>query len=287
MKTWPLKQLATGLYVDPTFADLLHQEGLDSIEALFRWDRSNNLTKPGLAAYRSRFCMRLGQPPRIFFMKRFESPPLKVQILQWLTARRHCSCAALDLKPLLELPSHGIATPRVVAFGDQWTGPFEKRSVIITEQLPDAESLERKRPVFFQDITLNTSRQSKRVFITSLAQWIARFHALGYCHRDLYLSHIFYDSEGQFYLIDLTRVFKPQLLKRRYLVKDLAQLYYSTPADCVSRTDLLRFYRAYTEQPLSGSDKRMIRSVLSKAQRMARHDLKHQRPVPFMKGRQP
>ena len=72
------------------------------------------------------------------------------------------------------------------------------------------------------------------------------------------------------------------LLRRRFQVKDLAQLYYSAPGRVFSRTDRLRFYVGYTgRRRLTNEDKSFIRKVVRWAKRMARREAKYGRPVPF------
>ena len=84
------------------------------------------------------------------------------------------------------------------------------------------------------------------------------------------------------YLIDLQRVFKPWVLRERFRVKDISQLYYSAPAKYFSRADRLRFYRRYSgKKKLGAADKRFIRKVNARAGRMAVHDAKHGRAVGF------
>jgi tRNA A-37 threonylcarbamoyl transferase component Bud32 len=66
-----------------------------------------------------------------------------------------------------------------------------------------------------------------------LAGMVRRFHQAGYVHRDLYASHVFLDASAgrdDLYLIDLARMFRPRVIRRRWCVKDLAQLKYSMPA---------------------------------------------------------
>ncbi|MDO8302942.1 MAG: lipopolysaccharide kinase InaA family protein, partial [Sedimentisphaerales bacterium] len=123
--------------------------------------------------------------------------------------------------------------------------------------------------------------KSKIVFINSLAGFARTFHATGYCHRDFYLAHIFH-HDGVFYLIDLQRAFRPLLFSHRYRIKDIAQLSYSASKKYFSRTDRLRFYRAYSGRKLlNEKDKSFIRAVVKKMFRMADHDSRHGRTIPF------
>lgn len=181
-----------------------------------------------------------------------------------------------------KLSAAGIKTPKTISYGEQLGVFFEKRSFIITEKIPNAESLERKLPDYFNSPSTIENLKLQRDFISELAKFIKKFHELKYRHCDLYLCHIFYDDDSGFYLIDLARAFKPSLFARRFRVKDIAQLYYSASGKYFSKPDRLRFYLRYTgHSKLTSKDKVFIRKVINKAKRIARHDIKHGRAVPF------
>ena len=134
--------------------------------------------------------------------------------------------------PAQKLADAGINTPRPVCYGSQWGMLFEKRSFIITEQIP-GESLERALPDSFNKLATNEREltpnlKERRRFIRSLAAFAHKYHATGYRHRDFYFAHIFHYN-GIFYLIDLQRAFKPMLFAQRFRIKDIAQLSYSAP----------------------------------------------------------
>ena len=107
------------------------------------------------------------------------------------------------------------------------------------------------------------------------------FHQTGFVHRDLYLSHIFVDTgDGRptFRLIDLARVFRPRWFRRRWIVKELASLNFSTPPNSATATDRLRFLRVYLGRDrLEAADRRLIRRVVGKTGRIARHDARRHR----------
>jgi heptose I phosphotransferase len=215
-------------------------------------------------------------------LKRYDRPPILVQLKNWLSARRRISCGYFDFEPAKKLTAAGINNPKIISYGEQWSIFFEKKSFIITEKIPDAESLERKLPDCFNGPATVEKLKLQRSFIAQLSAFIRKFHETDYRHRDLYLSHIFYSDSGNFYLIDLARAFKPIVWRRRFRIKDIAQVYYSAPATYFSNTDRLRFYVGYTGQSkLTKKDKVFVRKVINKAKRMARHDIKHSRSVPF------
>ncbi len=272
-----------GFSVRSDYRDRLAAIGLTSLDAVFEFKDAENLSKPGLADYRSRLRFRLGDPPVTAYLKRYNHPPVSAQIKTWRTSRGRTACALAELKPTLELAALGIATPEIIAYGCEWGALFERRSFIISREIPQSEALERRLPACFSAEPAGRILTERREFIAHLADFVARFHRTGYRHRDLYLSHIFCSDDGALALIDLARAFKPALTGERYRLKDIAQLHYSCPGTVFSRTDRLRFYLTYTGiKRLRATDKRFIRNVLSKALRMARHDLKRGRSVPFM-----
>jgi hypothetical protein len=104
---------------------------------------------------------------------------------------------------------------------------------------------------------------------------VRRFHAAGYNHRDLYCCHLFVReaAPGRFAMrmIDLQRVQHRRWLRRRWIVKDLAQLAWSVPRDRIQCTQKLAFIRRYLGvAKLRPCDKRLIREVLAKLQFMER-----------------
>lgn len=274
-------QTAPNFFVRSDYTGDLESVGLTSLEAVFSFEAGLELNKDNLADYRNRLQFEIGSPAKTLFLKRYEHPPVMVQLKNWLTHRSRRSMMSCDRDPAEQLAASGIPTPRTVAFGRQWGLLFEKRSFIISEKIPCAHSLERKLPPAVCRATDN-SRTSRNNFIRRLGRFVNRFHRTGFRHRDLYFAHIFYSDRDGFYLIDLHRAFKPALLCERYRVKDIAQLHYSAPRRCFTNTDRLRFYLTYADiKKLGPRDKTFIRSVIRKARKMARHDARHNRPAPF------
>ena len=106
-----------------------------------------------------------------------------------------------------------------------------------------------------------------------LAGLIQKMHAAGFNHRDLYLCHILRDGQRNLYIVDLHRVQQRAAVPERWLVKDIAALNYSAPAGIISRTDRLRFLKAYLgTKRLSGRDKLFALKVLKKTQKMVEHN---------------
>ena len=118
---------------------------------------------------------------------------------------------------------------------------------------------------------------AKAELTARLAGLIQKMHAAGFNHRDLYLCHILRDGCGNFYIVDLHRVQQRAAVPERWLVKDIAALNYSAPSGIISRTDRLRFLKAYLGmERLSGRDKRFALKVLKKTEKMVEHNKKQQ-----------
>ncbi len=275
-------ETSQSFFVDSDYVRAFEKLGLTSFDALFSFNSGKDPGGSSLPEYRSRLEFKISDPDKILFLKRYNNPGALIQIKNWYWHNSRKSMMSFDSDPADDLARAGIKTPKTISYGEQWGIFLEKRSFIITEELPNAESLEQKLPDCFGDRSKTENLKQQRNFIKRLAQFAGRFHDTSYRHRDFYLAHIFYSDDGTFYLIDLQRAFKPRILAERFRVKDIAQLYYSAPGSAFSKTDRLRFYRTYAgKDSLDGRDKAFIRKVVRKVNRIARREIKYGRPVPF------
>lgn len=114
-----------------------------------------------------------------------------------------------------------------------------------------------------------------------LVELVARMHAAGFYHRDLYLQHWILpavSARGELVLLDVGRTRRAlPAPRRRWLVKDLAALLHSTP-DAVGPRERLRFLVTWLDRlgTPSGASARGVRrawarQVLAKQRRMAAH----------------
>ena len=275
-------ETSKSFFIDADYKTAFDETGLTSIDAVFSFNTGKNLVKNNLSRHRSRLQFEINSPLATLFLKRYDSPPIFTQLKNWLCHRKRASLGFFDFEPTEKLAAAGINTPKTISYGQQWGILFERKSFSITEKIPCAESLERKLPDCFNAPPTIENLKLRRNFIARSAAFVKKFHQTNYCHRDLYFSHIFYSNSGKFYLIDLSRVFKPTVFTERFRIKDITQVYYSAPGRYFSKTDRLRFYLGYAgHNKLSRKDKGFIRKVKRKAKRMAKHDIKHGRPVPF------
>ncbi len=117
---------------------------------------------------------------------------------------------------------------------------------------------------------------ARRELAGILGRHAAALRRAGLFHRDLYLNHwIGRWSAGagwELALIDLQRWGRVGLRKERWFVKDAAALWHSARRTPFTRTDGVRFLRAYFRIPrLDRRAKSFARAVLRKAATMAAH----------------
>ena len=207
----------------------LRAEGLDTVEGAFAWDRGEDLDKPGLAG-RRRTRVELADATgrsHVLYLKRYGPRRPDRRLRRWWTHGLRCTPARVEFANIRAARAAGVPTMREVLFGEE-PGRGARRSYLIVTAVP-GDALERCGEEFLAAIGRDDGIGE---FTSRLAALVARLHAAGYVHRDLYASHIFgHQRPGgyELYLIDLARMFVPLWRRFRWRVKDLAQLKYSMP----------------------------------------------------------
>jgi hypothetical protein len=214
---------------------------------------------PGRSTVRVELRQPDGRPLRAY-LKRYEPEYLKAgkRMLRRLGWQGAGDEAMREWNAILALRAAGFATAQAIALGQERRGGMVRRSFLLTAEI--------HRGVAAHDYARTLDAGRRRQFAREVGDLTRRFHRAGFAHRDLYLSHIFVvpapAGGRELFLIDLQRLFRPRLFRRRWLVKDLAQLGYTAQLAGGSRTDLLRFYHAYVQKPgLAREDKRLLRRV--------------------------
>lgn len=139
-----------------------------------------------------------------------------------------------------------IATMNVAAFGEKGFFPWSKQSFLVTEELQNTISLEhlcapwnKQKPSF----------KLKLALIKEVAHIAKTLHENGINHRDFYLCHFLLDKtipKTTLYVIDLHRAQIRKTVPTRWLIKDLAGLYFSAMDIGLTKRDILRFIAMYS-----------------------------------------
>ena len=264
---------ATPLSIEEPLRAVFVRNQVVSLEDLCVLADSKALEKATLPSWRRRVAIRLqtDDSPQTFYVKHFERPPVGVQLRRILAGHVFRSNAGIERRWIRSLDAAGIPVPAIAAFAERRWGPWERSSVIVLCEV-GGMSLEK----WFSDHPNRAPREMQ----VALAGFVARFHDSGFCHRDLYASHIFLESAelhaAKFRLIDLQRVMHKPWRRRRWRVKDLAQLNYSTPASVATRSDRIRWLKHYlgVRRLDQGEHRELVGKILAKTKRIAAHDRK-------------
>jgi heptose I phosphotransferase len=150
-----------------------------------------------------------------------------------------------------------INTMSLVAYGKTGWNPARQCSFVVTEALTGTMSLEHLGQQWKE---CPPSFETKIILLKKLSQITREMHGLGINHRDYYLCHFLLDDQfadtnqitekTTLYLIDLHRAQQRKKVPKRWLIKDLAGLYFSAMDVPLTQRDLYRFIKHYTGLPL-------------------------------------
>jgi hypothetical protein len=173
--------------------------------------------------------------------------------------------AELEVRGVELLASRGVPTVPLVAWGVARDG----RSVVIIDDLADHRPCDK----------LLFNGMPYAPLLAPTADLAAQLHSAGLHHRDLYLCHFFTKPAGRdepldLRLIDCARVKPlPALFRRRWVVKDLAQYWYSSlKHEQITDADRDRWLARYARQSGVADVDGLKKSILRKVAWIARHD---------------
>lgn len=208
-----------------------------------------------------------------------------------LQLRLPVTSAKNEWRAIKRLEQLGINTMRLVGFGKRGFNPARIQSFVITEELANTVSLEdfsRNWPEYPPDYAV------KRALIMEVARIARTLHENGLNHRDFYICHFLLDisensdrdkpSQPIIFLIDLHRVQIRRRTPRRWRVKDIAGLYFSSMDIGLTKRDLLYFIRVYTNKPLKAllnEDKSFWRQVTKQCILVYRRNLNKSPTLPW------
>jgi hypothetical protein len=219
-----------------------------------------------------------GRPTRAVFLKKHHVRTAKTRRWAKRGLRPLESAGRTEAWRVREIGAIGINVMRLVAWGEKLHPDGLLESFVLTEELKDYTPLDHYlRQRFPQQGSSRKVRRDRDLdrLIRQMAVVARRFHQAGYNHRDFYCGHFFVKESppGEFHvrMIDFDRVQHRRRFRRRWLVKDLAQLAWSAVPDRVKCTQRLAFVRYYLGvDKLRPQDKRLIREVLAKQHAITR-----------------
>lgn len=147
----------------------------------------------------------------------------------------------------------GVETMTVAGYGCRGVNPASYQSFVVTDELPKTVTLED----FCQEwVDSPPSPALKRQLIGRIAQIARTMHGNGINHRDFYICHFNIATDSvrkddlHLYLMDLHRAQIRRKTPERWIVKDIAGIYFSSMDLGLTCRDRLRFMRIYKDKPL-------------------------------------
>jgi hypothetical protein len=266
-----------GLVVNQAFTPLLEAHRLSSYSALaeardaqrieYNWGKQIHLFR---LASRGR--------PVSLYLKRYRS---RLSWSDWLRRLMGSEIIYEGMKEwnsILALRARSIPTMAPVAAGKRLLANGRKESFVLTLGLDDHVPLDHYIGRRFVPPLDAVTIAEKHRLVAAAARLARQLHWSGFNHRDFYLCHLFArpipGGVEDLKIIDLQRVGYRRPLSARWIVKDLAALYYSSLALPLTNWDRLRFYALYGGGQSRQKRRLRLRWLLRKSAAIARHDQK-------------
>lgn len=275
-KTCPAPASANGqIWIAQEYRERLARAGLDSFDSVMTGGQGRLLrTLPDRENWRLELAG--GGPGRGMYLKRHRQRSMAHWLRACLGAGPGATAGRIEAENVVRLQQSGIDAMPLVAYGERLHRGGLAESFLLTEELTGFTQLDH----FLRQRFAPAAKRRRRDrplerLIDRVADVAARFHRAGFNHRDFYCCHFFIretaPSEFAVHLIDLQRVERRRRLRRRWIVKDLAQLAYSAPAERITCTRRMAFIKRYLGiRRLRPDDKRLIRQVLAKQRSLVR-----------------
>lgn len=264
----------TSMWTSPHFRKLLQSSNLDSVDAVSGTTNGYLMRRlPTRENWRLDLADDTGSGQRMY-LKKHRERGLYWRLRALFRLGPGKTAGRMEAENILQLWKAGIPNISLVAFGETLNANGELKSFLLTEDLAGFTQLDDYFDQRFPEIDQQRDLELRRL-IENAGDVAARFHNAGFNHRDFYCCHFFIRERepGQFdvHLIDLQRVQRRRICRRRWLVKDLAQLAYSASRRCVGPRERLWFMKRYLGvTKLNSKHKRFIRQILAKERWMER-----------------
>ena len=256
-------------------------QGRDIFDRLFEIDGRVYREREG------RKTLQFSVDDKSYFAKLHRGIGWKEIIKNIIQFRLPVTSASNEWRAIKRLNQLGVNTARLVGYGKKGWNPARFQSFVVTEDLTNSVSLE---DLCYEWPGSPPSDALKRALIMEVARIAGILHENGLNHRDFYICHFLLDiSRGKdridpkrlhLCLIDLHRVQMRRRTPKRWRVKDIGGLYYSSMNIGLTKRDLLRFMRIYRNKTLKATlkeDKRFWWQVKKKGDALYREGVRKNR----------
>ncbi len=257
--------MATELWLREDFAQLW--QGKDPFNAAFAVEGET------FRALEQRQTLAFTANGKRYFIKRHRGATYGEILKNLLSLRLPVVSARNEYRAIRKLQELGLRAPVIAAYGRRGFLPGSLESFLITEDVGPHQTLEDEcRPWKQQPPAFAATR----ALIEELADISRLLHTSGVCHRDYYLCHFLRTTpDTPLTVIDLHRALVKDELDQRWIIKDIAGLYFSAMDTGLTQRDLFRFMRSYRRCSLRETvvqDRRFWEQVRDRAERLYRKE---------------
>lgn len=218
------------------------------------FDAAEALEGVGVRAVASRSTIRFTMDGRTYYAKRHGGVGWAEVLKNWLTLKQPVLDASNEYRAAAHLKAHGLNSLTVAAYGRTGLNPAGRRSFLVTDEISPVLSLEQFCLPWPE---APPSVKLKRSLIEHVAHIATTMHGAGINHRDFYICHLLLtephtvkDAPTPIFVVDLHRAQLRKKVPHRWLVRDLAALWFSSRDIGLTQRDVFRFLRAYFRAPL-------------------------------------
>jgi heptose I phosphotransferase len=224
-----------------------------------------------------RWVLRSGEESLVVYLKRHFRLPWRERVLALLWPGAGWSPAFREWENLAWAKSRDVPVPDPIAAGE-FIGPgLQLQSFLAIAELTGKTAINELLPGLQSDLPPAGFIRWKELIIAEMARHTRTLHVADRYHKDLYLCHFYakpptaLPCDTSVWLIDLHRLGHHPWFGRRWRIKDLAQLLFSTfDVPGITNRDRWRFFRAYCGK--GALDRRLLRAVIAKADQYRRHN---------------
>ena len=184
---------------------------------------------------------------KYYFIKQHRGVGVREIIKNLLQWRLPVVSAKSEWLAIQKLQQLGIAVPHLAGYGERGCNPASRESFVLMEELAPVQSLEELSANWK---SVPPAYELKRRLIKQTAHIARTLHEHGMNHRDFYICHLLLGQAGELSLIDLHRAQIREQTPERWVIKDLAGLYFSSLDAGLTQHDLFYFMKHYRQQPL-------------------------------------
>ncbi|MDL2321714.1 lipopolysaccharide kinase InaA family protein [Desulfosarcina sp. OttesenSCG-928-B08] len=266
-----------GMIFNPDYLPALQSLGLDTPDAIYRFSGGTPVKQ-----IPQRSIIRLDLPvdqnqvvpsPSLYLKRHTATTPTMGQWLSGMIRNTGFSPGVSEFKAICDFQDSGLPTPVPVAAGERRLFGFQYESFLITcgiEPFISLETLIRHHPE-------RISEKIKKPLLTAIARLAKKMHDAGFNHLDFNADHVMVGPElehGQIVLnlLDFQRIDRNQIMRFRWMIKTMAELFYSMPDPVFTDDDRVFMFEHYRGRPIHSKwDRFLLNWIMVKARRIGRH----------------